>query len=73
MKNIMKFGGTPAMRLKTGLPCASMSLAKMPMAADVPPTQGPNSAANIAGITAAGQNATPMKVRPKSVRRPMTA
>ena len=73
MKNMMKFGGTPAAKLSNGSPWKSMSLAKMPIAAPVPPTHGPYKAAKIAGMTAAGQNATPMNVTPKSVKRPTTA
>jgi hypothetical protein len=45
----------------------------MPMAAPIPPVHGPNRTAKTAGITAAGQKATPPKVRPKSVKRPTTA
>ena len=73
MKNMAKFDVTPAVRLNNGSPWKSMSLTKMPMAAPTPPTQGPYRTAKMAGITAAGQNATPIKVMPRSVNRPTTA
>jgi hypothetical protein len=43
------------------------------MAAPIPPTQGPNKTAKMDGITTAGQNATPPKLRPKLVKSPITA
>ena len=73
IKNMAKLDVTPAVRLSSGSPWKSMSLAKMPNAAPAPPTQGPYRTAKMAGITAAGQNATPIKVMPKSVNRPTTA
>lgn len=45
----------------------------MPIAAPVPPTHGPKSMAKTAGMNAAGQKATPPKVRPKLVMYPMAA
>lgn len=45
----------------------------IPMAAPVPPTHGPNKTAKIAGIKAAGQKATPPKLKPKLVKYPTTA
>jgi len=43
------------------------------MAAPIPPTQGPNKTAKIEGITTAGQNATPPRLRPKLVKSPIAA
>jgi hypothetical protein len=39
----------------------------------MPPTHEPNKTAKIAGITTAGQKATPINVTPRSVKRPTTA
>ena len=60
-KNSIKFGGTPAERLKRGMPWTNMSLMKIPSAPLIPPTHGPYNTAKIAGITTAGKNPIPKK------------
>jgi len=57
----MKFGGTPAAKLRAAFPWTNMSLMKMPIAPLNPPTHGPYNAANIAGITTAGKKPIPRK------------
>ncbi len=51
--NMAKLAGTPTVRLRSASPWTTMSLMNMPIAAPIPPTAGPNTAAKTAGITTA--------------------
>ena len=75
--NIIRFAGTPTVKLSRAFPCIIISVMKIPIAAPQPPISGPNIAANTAGIiTAIPQNLTTpiigVKI-PKNVRKPMAA
>ncbi len=48
----MKLDVTPAIKLNNGFPFKIISLRNIPKPAPNPPTQGPKTAAKIAGITA---------------------
>jgi len=61
---MIKFGGTPADRLRRGIPWTNMSRIKMPIAAPIPPTHGPYRTAKTAGIMTAGRKPTPKKEKP---------
>ena len=54
------------------MPCESMSLKKIPMAAPTPPTKGPKRTEKTAGTTTAGQNLTPNTTMPRYVKHPTT-
>lgn len=58
MKKPRKFDGIPTVMLRRAFPWATMSLAKIPIAAPTPPTHGPNSVAKIPGMITTGQNLT---------------
>ena len=61
---MIKFGGTPADKLRRGIPCTNISRMNMPIAALIPPTHGPKSTAKTAGIMTAGKKPTPKNEKP---------